>query len=104
MPDKLALILGGTPGMALATAERLLEEGAFVYGTGRQQQPLADAARCLGPKLKGLRGDAASLDDLDGVFATIKAEVGRLDILFASADSGKLNEPLREVTPVRSSI
>jgi NAD(P)-dependent dehydrogenase (short-subunit alcohol dehydrogenase family) len=103
MPGKLAgksaLIVGGSSGMALATAALFVEEGAFVYVTGRRRQPLDEAERRLGPRLKAVRGDASSLDDIDALFAGIKADAGRLDVLFAAAGVGKLDEPLAEVTP-----
>ncbi|MFF3752453.1 SDR family NAD(P)-dependent oxidoreductase [Streptomyces sp. NPDC002018] len=96
---KIALITGGSSGMALATAERFVEEGALVYITGRRQQLLDDAVRRLGPRLRGISVDAAELEDIEMLFTTIAAEAGRLDILYASAGIGSLQEPLAEVTP-----
>jgi NAD(P)-dependent dehydrogenase (short-subunit alcohol dehydrogenase family) len=37
----------------------------------------------------GVRGDAASLNDLDRLFGTVKREKGRIDVLYASAGMGE---------------
>lgn len=99
LEGKIALITGGSSGMALATAELFTTEGALVYITGRRQQLLDDAVRRLGPRLRPINADAANLDDTQNVFATIAAEAGRLDVFYASAGVGALGEPLLEVTP-----
>ncbi|MFG1706721.1 SDR family NAD(P)-dependent oxidoreductase [Nonomuraea sp. M3C6] len=99
LDGKVALITGGSSGMALATAELFVEEGGLVYITGRRQQLLDEAARRLGPRLRGISADAADLEDIESLFATITAEAGRLDIFYASAGVGKLDESLSEVTP-----
>jgi NAD(P)-dependent dehydrogenase (short-subunit alcohol dehydrogenase family) len=100
LDGKIALITGGSSGMALATAELFVAEGALVYITGRRQQLLDDAVRRLGPRLRAINADAASLADTENVFATIAAEAGRLHVFYASAGVGTLQEPLFEVTPV----
>jgi NAD(P)-dependent dehydrogenase (short-subunit alcohol dehydrogenase family) len=94
---KIVLITGGTSGIGLATAQRLALEGATVIVTGRRQPELDAAVRKIGLNATGIRGDIASLDDLDGVFTTIKERHGRLDILFANAGSGHLL-PLGAIT------
>lgn len=99
LEGKTALITGASSGMALATAGQFIEEGAVVYITGRRQQPLDDAANRLGSRLRPVRADASSLEDLENVFTAIKGEAGRLDVLYASAGAGKLDEPLAEITP-----
>jgi NAD(P)-dependent dehydrogenase (short-subunit alcohol dehydrogenase family) len=75
--------------MALASAERFVEEGAYVFITGRRQEQLDDAVKRIGRNVTGVRGDAANLDDLDRLFDTVKREKGKIDILFASAGSGE---------------
>ncbi|MCY1013683.1 SDR family oxidoreductase [Nannocystis pusilla] len=95
---KVALITGGSTGLGLATAQRLVDEGAeHVYITGRRQSELDAAVRQLGRKATGLRGDISVLADLDRVFADIGRGHGRLDILFANAGGGAF-EPLGAVT------
>lgn len=85
LAGKIALITGGTTGIGLATAQRFVAEGAFVFVTGRRQAELDAAVQLLGANATGIRGDVASLADLDHVFATIKTQKGHLDVLFANA-------------------
>src|SRR5580698_5979068 len=91
LEGKVAVITGGSSGMALASAKRFVEEGAYVFITGRRQEQLDEAVKAIGRNVTGVRGDAANLDDLDRLFGTVKREKGKVDILFASAGKG---EPL----------
>jgi NAD(P)-dependent dehydrogenase (short-subunit alcohol dehydrogenase family) len=95
LDGKVAVITGGTSGMALATAKLFVEEGAYVFISGRRQESLDQAVKLIGRNVTGVQGDAASLDDLDRLFDTVKREKGRIDVLFASAgrgDAAKLGE------------
>ncbi len=83
--------------MALASAKRFVEEGAYVFVTGRRQEALDEAVRLIGRNVTGVRGDAANLDDLDRLFDTVKREKGRIDVLYASAGMGEA-VPLGEIT------
>jgi NAD(P)-dependent dehydrogenase (short-subunit alcohol dehydrogenase family) len=74
---KVAVITGGSSGMALASAKRFVEEGAYVFITGRRQEQLDEAVKLIGRNVTGVRGDAANLDDLDRLFDTVKREKGR---------------------------
>jgi NAD(P)-dependent dehydrogenase (short-subunit alcohol dehydrogenase family) len=85
LTGKVAVITGGTSGMALATAHLFVAEGAYVFITGRQQARLDEAVQAIGRNVTGVQGDAANLDDLDRLFETVKREKGKLDVLFASA-------------------
>ena len=85
LAGKIALITGGNSGIGLATAQRFITEGAFVFITGRRQHELDAAVQLLGSSAVGIQGDVSSLADLDRVVATIKAQKGRLDVLFANA-------------------
>jgi NAD(P)-dependent dehydrogenase (short-subunit alcohol dehydrogenase family) len=78
LTGKVAVITGGTSGMALATAQLFVKEGAYVFITGRQQQQLDQAVRTIGH-----------------LYATVQREKGTIDVLFASAGAagfGKLGE------------
>jgi NAD(P)-dependent dehydrogenase (short-subunit alcohol dehydrogenase family) len=97
LEGKVAVITGGSSGMALASARRFVEEGAYVFITGRRQKTLDEAVRLIGRNVTGVRGDASNLDDLDRLFDTVKREKGRIDILYASAGWGE-PLPLGEVT------
>src|ERR1700721_1102560 len=84
LEGKVAVITGGSSGMALASARRFVEEGAYVFITGRRQEALDEAVRLIGRNVTGVRGDAANLDDLDRLFDTVKREKGRNELLYAS--------------------
>src|SRR5438105_3295338 len=97
LEGKVAVITGGSSGMALASARRFVEEGAYVFITGRRQEALDEAVKLIGRNVTGVRGDAANLDDLDRLFDTVKRDKGKIDILYASAGTGEA-VPLGEIT------
>jgi NAD(P)-dependent dehydrogenase (short-subunit alcohol dehydrogenase family) len=89
LDGKVALVTGGTSGIGLAAANALAKEGAYVYITGRRERELGSAVREIGGNATGVRGDVSNADDLDHLFARIRDEKGRLDILFANAGIAK---------------
>ena len=89
LEGKVAVITGGSSGLALETAKRFVEEGAYVFITGRRQEALDEAVKLIGRNVSGVQGDAANLDDLDRLFDTVKKQKGKIDILFASAGKGE---------------
>ena len=97
LKDKVAVITGATSGMALATARLFVEEGAYVFVTGRRQNQLDEAVRAIGRNVTGVQGDASNLADLDRLYETVRREKGRIDVLFASAGTGEF-APIGEVT------
>src|SRR5436305_1197728 len=97
LDGKVAVITGGSSGMAVAGAKRFVEEGAYVFITGRRQEALDEAVRLIGRNVTGVRGDAANLDDLDRLFDTVKRVKGKIDILYASAGTGEA-APLGKIT------
>jgi NAD(P)-dependent dehydrogenase (short-subunit alcohol dehydrogenase family) len=97
LEGKVALVTGGTSGIGLATAKRFVEEGAFVFITGRRDKELAAAARDIGRNVTGVQGDVSKLGDLDRLFVQIKREKGTLDIVFANAGTAKY-APVGEIT------
>jgi len=82
---KIALITGGNSGIGLATAKEFVKEGAHVFITGRRQPELDAAVKEIGKNVTAVKGDVAKLDDLDRLFAQIKRDKGKLDIVFANA-------------------
>jgi NAD(P)-dependent dehydrogenase (short-subunit alcohol dehydrogenase family) len=97
LEGKVAVITGGSSGLALASAKRFVEEGAYVFITGRKQEALDEAVKLIGRNVTGVRGDVSNLDDLDRVFDTVKREKGKIDVLFASAGKGEAAK-LGEIT------
>jgi NAD(P)-dependent dehydrogenase (short-subunit alcohol dehydrogenase family) len=85
LDGKTALITGGNSGIGLATAKRFVNEGAYVFITGRREAELARAIKEVGKNVTGVQGDVSELADLDRLFAQIKRERGKLDIVFANA-------------------
>ena len=90
LEGKIALITGGNSGIGLATAKRFVNEGAFVFITGRRQKELSDAVNEIGENAMAVQGDTSKLDDLDRLFALIQQQKGRLDIVFANAGVARL--------------
>lgn len=97
LDGKVAVITGATSGMALASAKLLVEEGAYVFITGRRQEKLDEAVKIIGRNVTAVQGDSANLADLDRLYDTVKREKGKIDILFASAGGGEFAK-IDEVT------
>ena len=89
LSGKVAVITAATSGMALATAKLFVEEGAYVFITGRRQDKLDEAVKAIGKNVTAVQGDASSLADLDRLYEIVKKEKGKIDILFASAGRGE---------------
>src|SRR6266446_64280 len=89
LEGKIALITGGNSGIGLARAKQFVNEGAYVFITGRREPELARAVKEIGRNVTGVQGDVSSLVDLERLFAQIKREKGRLDIVFANAGVAK---------------
>ena len=98
LENKVAVITGATSGMALATAKLFVEEGAYVFITGRRKKELDEAVKAIGKNVTGVQGDAGSLVDLDHLYDVVRKEKGHIDILYASAGVGELNVPIGAVT------
>src|SRR5882762_2056352 len=97
LEGKIALVTGGNSGIGLATAQQFVNEGAYVFITGRREPELARAVKEIGRNVSGVQGDVANLGDLDRLFARIKREKGKLDIVFANAGGAKF-APLGKIT------
>jgi NAD(P)-dependent dehydrogenase (short-subunit alcohol dehydrogenase family) len=88
LEGKIAVITGGNSGIGLATAKRYVEEGAYVYITGRRQKELDLAVESIGKNVTGVQGDVAVTADLDRLYKQISRERGRVDVIFANAGIG----------------
>jgi NAD(P)-dependent dehydrogenase (short-subunit alcohol dehydrogenase family) len=97
LEGKLAVITGGNSGIGLATAQRFVEEGAHVFITGRRQSELDAAVKQIGENVTGVQGDVSNLADLDRLYATVKQQKGRIDVLFANAGVAEF-APLGKIT------
>src|ERR1700719_3797375 len=97
LEGKIALITGGNSGIGLATAKEFVNEGAYVFITGRRDPELATAVKEIGRNVTGVQGDVSNLSDLDRLFAQIEQEKGKLDIVFANAGVAKY-APMGSIT------
>src|SRR6202522_3754906 len=85
LSGKFAVVTGGTEGIGLATAKLFVEEGAYVFITGRRQNELDEAVKAIGGNVTGIQGDVAKLADLDRLYETVGKVKGRIDIILANA-------------------
>jgi NAD(P)-dependent dehydrogenase (short-subunit alcohol dehydrogenase family) len=97
LDGKVAVITGATSGMALAGAKLFVDEGAYVFITGRRKDAVDEAVEAIGRNVTGVPGDSANLADLDRLFETVKQEKGSIDVLWASAGTGEQGR-LGEIT------
>ena len=97
LENKTAVVTGGATGIGLGAARRFIAEGAFVYIFGRRQDALDAALAELGPNARAVQGSVTDPADLDRLYATVKAERGGVDIVFANAGTGAF-APLGEIT------
>jgi NAD(P)-dependent dehydrogenase (short-subunit alcohol dehydrogenase family) len=97
LEGKVALITGGNSGIGLATAKQFVNEGAYVFITGRREAELAAAKKQIGKNVTAIQGDVSNLDDLDRLFVQIKKEKGNIDIVFANAGVARY-APLGTIT------
>jgi NAD(P)-dependent dehydrogenase (short-subunit alcohol dehydrogenase family) len=99
LDGKVAVITGGSSGMALAGAKLFVDEGAYVVISGRRQEALDEAVELIGRNVTGVQADSANPDDVDRLFDTVRQEKGAIDVLWASAgtaEEGKLGEITEE--------
>ena len=98
LKGKIAVITGGNSGIGLASAKKFVEEGAYVFITGRRQSELDLAKAEIGRNVTTVRGDIANLEDLDQLYAQVRAEKGVIDIVVANAGVSE-TAPIDAVTP-----
>jgi NAD(P)-dependent dehydrogenase (short-subunit alcohol dehydrogenase family) len=97
LANKIAIVTGATSGIGLSTARLFATEGARVYITGRRKDALDEAVAAIGHGAVGIQADSAKNDELDDVFAQVKSQQGRLDVLVVNAGGGSML-PLGEIT------
>ena len=90
LAGKVAVITGANSGIGLEIAKRFVEEDAHVVITGRRKDELDKAAAQIGENVIAVQGDVSHLEDLDRLYAEVKAKFGHIDILFANAGLGQV--------------
>ena len=97
LAGKIAVITGGSSGIGLATAKRFVNEGAYVFITGRRKSELDAAVNQIGRNVTGVQGDVSKSADIDKLYTAVKEQKGKLDIVFANAGIGEV-APLGQIT------
>jgi NAD(P)-dependent dehydrogenase (short-subunit alcohol dehydrogenase family) len=97
LAGKIAVVTGGTSGIGFASAKRFAAEGAHVFITGRRQAELDKAVAAIGATAIGVQADSTNMADLNRLYAQVRGDSGRIDILFANASGGS-NLPLGSIT------
>jgi NAD(P)-dependent dehydrogenase (short-subunit alcohol dehydrogenase family) len=97
LEGKTAIVTGGTTGIGLAAARRLAAEGAYVFVTGRRKAEMDAAVETIGANAIGVRSDVSDLADLDRLYAAVRQQGRRVDVLFANAGGGSFAS-LEQVT------
>ena len=98
LAGKIAVVTGGSTGIGLATAKRFVDEGAYVFITGRRKKELDATMKAIGAgNVTAVQGDVSKLADLDRLYDTVKREKGRVDVVFANAGGGEFL-PLGQLT------
>jgi NAD(P)-dependent dehydrogenase (short-subunit alcohol dehydrogenase family) len=97
LAGKVAVITGGSSGIGLATAKRFVSEGAYVFVTGRRQSELDTAVSEIGRNVTGIQSDISQMADLDKLYAAVKEQKEKIDIVFANAGIGEF-APLEQIS------
>ncbi len=82
---KHAFITGGSSGICLRIAERLISAGSNVSILGRSQARLHSALSQLGPNARGFSSDVREYEPLAAALRDARATFGEIDILICGA-------------------
>jgi NAD(P)-dependent dehydrogenase (short-subunit alcohol dehydrogenase family) len=96
LEGKIALVTGGNGGIGLATAKQCVNEGAYVFITGRREQELAAAVKEIGRNVKDrrIRVNAISPGSIDtpglsDLLASAEVDEERKKMISASVPLGR---------------
>lgn len=98
--SRVALVTGGGSGVGRASALALLREGWSVVLTGRRMERLEETQQLAGDDAErtlAIACDVSDADEIAALFARVREECGRLDLLFNNAGSGAPAVPLEEL-------
>ncbi len=95
---KIALVTGAGSGIGRAVSVALAHDGWTVVLAGRRREPLEEAAAEAGGGAIAVPCDVCDPGSVEELFATIRAQYGRLDLLFNNAGVGAPARPLEDLT------
>ncbi len=97
--NRVALVTGAAGSIGQGIAERLIEEGAAVFVTDREQQLLEEVCQRLGPRCSGLAGDVSDEAEVQRVVRAAEEKLGTgIDILVNVAGVVGQGGPIEEMT------
>jgi NAD(P)-dependent dehydrogenase (short-subunit alcohol dehydrogenase family) len=100
MTNRIALVTGAGTGIGAAVAAALLKDGWHTVLTGRRQEKLDEAIAKAGAtkgRALAVSCDVTKAAEVDSLFARVKSEFGRLDMLFNNAGMGSKGMPIDEI-------
>jgi len=95
---KIAVVTGAGSGIGRAVSVALAHDGWTVALAGRRRAPLDETAAQAGADAVPYLCDVCDPDSVKALFAAVKAEHGRLDLLFNNAGIGAPPRPLEDLT------
>jgi len=102
--EKSALITGGSTGIGLATDKRFGDRRRLRLHHRTPRAELAASVKGDRRNCHGVQGDVSNLADLDRLFAQIKREKGKLDIVFANAGGAQFAPWARSLKIIRRTL
>jgi 3-oxoacyl-[acyl-carrier protein] reductase len=98
LDGKVAIVTGGSRGIGLAVAKRLLSEGARVCITARKPDGLSDAVASLGDdRVLGVAGKAHDPQHQAAAVGQVLDRFGRVDVLVNNAGTSPVMGPLMDL-------
>ena len=96
--SKIALVTGGGSGIGRACALTLANNDFNVIVTGRRIEPLEETVAMMGGGA-AIACDITDAEAVDGMYAQIEVDFGRLDVLFNNAGNNVPAAPIGDIPP-----
>lgn len=96
--NKIWFITGSSRGLGRALVETVLAAGDKVVATARKPEELADLAKVHGDKIRTVKLDVTSVDDVEQAVAIALGSFGHIDVVVNNAGYG-FTGAFEEMTP-----